>query len=278
MKRSILGVSIGVIAIMLTSFPLVPSARADVLLTIKQRGELVNGVEAQNPPFEYVEKGKIIGYDIDLAEAIAKSQGVKLKVIDTAWSGIIPALYSKKFDMILSAMTVTQERMKQVGFSAPLASDQVIVFTRANDMRVKRFADLVNMTVGTQLNSAIEQLLKAYAEKHKVKFKELKLYDHFDEAFLDLQNGRVDAAVTGIITGKLNFLKKFPGKFRMAVQPPIYIYMAAAIRKDDEDLLNAVNTEIAAMKKSGALRALQMKWFGFEMHLPVTPRPPEIAE
>ncbi len=278
MKRSELGISIAVIAIVLMLFPIVPSARADVLPAIKQRGELVNGVEAQNPPFEYVEKGKIVGYDVDLAEAIAKALGSKLKVMDTAWSGIIPALYAKKFDIIISAMTVTEERMKQVNFSAPLASDQVIVFARANDMRVKKFADLANMTVGTQLNSAIEQLLKAYAEKHQVKFKELKLYDHFDEAFLDLQNGRVDAAVTGIITGKLNFLKKFPGKFRMAVQPPIYIYMAAAIRKDDKDLLNVVNTQVAAMKKSGALKALQMKWFGFEMHLPVTPRPPEIAE
>lgn len=258
--------------------PAVGSGRADVLSTIKQRGLLVNGVEAQNPPFESVEKGKIVGYDVDVTNAIGKRLGVKVSIVDTAWSGIIPALYAKKFDMILSAMTVTDERMKQVSFSQPLASDQFIVFTRADDQRIKNFSDLAGLTVGTQLNSATEQFLKKYANKHNVSFKELKLYDHYDEAFLDMKNRHIDAAVTGIITGQLNFLKKFPGQYRMAVRLPIYLYMSAAIRKDDRDLLNAVNDAIVAMKKSGELDALQMKWFGFKMHLPSEPRAPSIEE
>jgi polar amino acid transport system substrate-binding protein len=256
----------------------VAPVRADILATIRQRGELINGVEAQNPPFEYIDQGKIVGYDVDVTNAIAKALGVKARIVDTAWSGIIPALYSKKFDVILSAMTVTDERMKQVNFSTPLASDQFIVFSRADDQRFKNFSDLAGATVGTQLNSASEQYLKAYATKHDVKFKELKLYDHYDEAFIDMKNKNIDAAVTGIITGQLNFLKKFPGQYQIAVRLPIYLYMSAAIRKEDADLLKSVNDAIAAMKKSGELDALQMKWFGFKMHLPDQPRAPEIAE
>ena len=69
---------------------------------IKARGTIVNGIEAQNPPFEYIDAGKIVGFDIDITNKFAESLGVKAEFIDTAWSGVIPSLYTKKFDMIWS--------------------------------------------------------------------------------------------------------------------------------------------------------------------------------
>ena len=71
---------------------------------IGARGSIRNGVEAQNPPFEFIENGEIVGFDIDLSRMFAEHIGVELDVIDTAWAGVIPSLYTKKFDMIWSAM------------------------------------------------------------------------------------------------------------------------------------------------------------------------------
>src|SRR2546426_3994412 len=94
---------------------------------IKKRGVIMNGMEAQNPPFEYIENGHIVGYDADLVERLAQKLGVKAENIDTAWSGVIPSLYTRKFDLIWSAMTITEPRKQAVNFSAPYGSDQAVI-------------------------------------------------------------------------------------------------------------------------------------------------------
>src|SRR3989442_14682018 len=73
---------------------------------IKKRGVIVNGMEAQNPPFEYIEGGKIVGYDADLMQKLGEKLGVTVENMDTAWAGVIPSLYARKFDLIWSAMTI----------------------------------------------------------------------------------------------------------------------------------------------------------------------------
>jgi len=103
---------------------------AGVVDEIKKRGYLIVGTEATFPPFEFVdEKTKeIVGFDIDIAREIAKALGVKLKVEDIAFDGLIPSLLTKKIDLIAAAMTITPERAKVVSFSDPyFTAGQVIV-------------------------------------------------------------------------------------------------------------------------------------------------------
>ena len=237
-----------------------------MIQAIRARGSLVNGVEAQNPPFEFIENGEIVGFDIDLSRAFAESVGVKLEVIDTAWSGVIPSLYSQKFDMIWSAMTITEPRKKAVTFSKPYASDQVEFIVRKGDTAIKSIEDLNSKKVATQLNSAAEFQLKEIAKSKNLTI-DIRSFDSFPAAYLDLANGNVDAATSTQLNNRELF-KKQPDVYEVALKLPIYNFVGVATRQQDTDLSKAIDEFIAAMKASGKLGELQTKWFGYAMDLP----------
>jgi polar amino acid transport system substrate-binding protein len=124
-------------------------ARADTLEEVKKRGTLTVGTEAAYVPYEFVKDGKIIGYDPDIIEIMVKNLGVKANVIDTAWAGIIPSLYANKFDVIISAMTITKERAEKVLFSMPYAEATVVLLLRADEERIKSANDLSGKIVAS---------------------------------------------------------------------------------------------------------------------------------
>ena len=218
------------------------------------------------PPFEFIDNGEIVGFDIDLARMFAKSLGVELEVVDTAWAGVIASLYSQKFDMIWSALPITDARLKAINFSQVYATDQPVFLIRADDDKIKSLADFKDKVLGTQLNTSIEEQSKALSEKEKLNL-DIKLYDHIDTAYLDLANGNLDI-VTTAITNFSELDKKMPGKFKIIYQLPPNLLMAVGMRKQDPDLQAAVDAFITKIKASGELAALQKKWFGFEMDLP----------
>ena len=114
---------------------LAPSVQAEPMTIekIKQMGKLRVGVEATYPPFTFREGGKIVGYDIDLLEHFTKELGVEAEVIDTQWSGIIPSLYAGRFEIIMSSMSYTKERLKKVLFTIPYAEASQELLIRAAD-------------------------------------------------------------------------------------------------------------------------------------------------
>ncbi len=233
---------------------------------IKARGKIVNGIEAQNPPFEYIDSGNIVGFDIDITNKFAESLGVKGEFIDTAWSGVIPSLYTKKFDMIWSAMTITEPRRKAVSFSKPYASDQVEFIVRAGDKRIKDLKDLDGKVLGTQLNSAAEFQAKQLMADNKLNI-QLKSFDSFQGAYLDLKNGNVDAVTSTQLNDRVLF-EANKGVYEVALKLPIYNYVGVAVRQQDKDLLDAVNAFLDKVIASGELAELQKKWFGYAMDLP----------
>ena len=129
LRRSLL---IGSAAVAGANLVSIGAARADTLDAVKKRGTLVIGTEAAYVPYEFVKDGKIIGYDPDIIDIMVKNLGVKPEIIDTAWAGIIPALYAGKFDCIVSAMTITKERAEKVLFSMPYADATNMILLRAD--------------------------------------------------------------------------------------------------------------------------------------------------
>ncbi|MFI5258862.1 MAG: ABC transporter substrate-binding protein [Candidatus Limnocylindrales bacterium] len=239
-----------------------------LLSTIKQRGTLLNGMEATNAPWESVDpSGQIVGFDVDLGQKIAEHLGVKLDNIDTAFSGIIPSLYANKFDMILSSIVITAPRQQVVTFSQPYVSDQLTIYTKASDQSVNSVKDLQGKVLCSQLNSAVEAQAQAALQDANVTAKDFKSYPDFPSAFLDVNNGNCDAAAAGVFDGQL-LMKQFPGRYRVAVLLPKFNYFAIAVRKPDTDLLNEVNAVIAQMRADGSLAALQQKWLGVVTPLP----------
>lgn len=250
----------------------ITSARADTLDDIKKKGEMVVGMEAAYVPYEFFKDGKIVGYDCDIAQKIADKIGVKVSFIDTDWAGIIPALYAHKFDVIMSGMTMTAERNKRISFSMPYGDASVMILLRANEDSIKTATDLSGKTIGTQLGSAPAVVGKQFEDKLKAAgkpgFADMKLYEHFPEAYLDLTNHRTDAVLNSLSTINV-LMKDQPGKYRMiGGVMDIKAYYGLAFRKDDERLTKLANEVLGEMKTSGELTKLQMKWFGATMDSP----------
>jgi polar amino acid transport system substrate-binding protein len=248
------------------------SARAGALDDIKKRGEMIVGMEVAYVPYEFFKDGQIVGYDVDIANKFAEKLGVKAKFVDTEWNGILPALIAKKFDTILSGMTITKERAEKLNFSMPYAEATNVILIRDNDTTIKTAEDIAGKRVGAQISSAGDKVAKQFEEALKAKgkpaYSDYKLYDHYPEAYVDLTNNRIDAVVNSLSTLAV-VMKEQPGKYRTVggIQD-LKAYFGMAFRKDDADFLKFVNEQFAELKKSGELAKLQIKWFGSTMDTP----------
>jgi polar amino acid transport system substrate-binding protein len=271
LRRSVLT---GAGAASLLGLSAVRPARADTLDEVKKRGTLIIGTEAAYVPYEFFKDGKIIGYDPDIADLMVPKIGVKAEFIDTAWNGIIPALYAKKFDCIISAMTITKERADKVLFSMPYADASNVILLRADESRITTADDLSGKIVGVQLGSAAAGIIKVFEAKLKATGKpgyaDVKQYEHYPEAYQDLLNKRTDAVVNSRST-MMVVMRDAPGKFKMLPGvSDITAYFGMAFRKEDTALHDFVNTQLAALKEDGTLAKLQEKWFGGTMDTPNT--------
>lgn len=258
----------------LLTLPAIRSAQADTLDKIKKAGTLTVGTEAAYVPYEYVKDGKIIGYDIDVADQVVPRINVKAQFIDTAWNGIIPALYAGKFDCIISGMTMTKERAEKVLFTQPYADASLMTLVRADETRIKGPDDLSGKVVGVQLGSAAAGIIKDFEVKLKAGGKpgyaDVKQYEHYPEAYQDLLNKRTDAVINSRST-LLVLMRDAPGKFKMLPGvSDIPAYYGMAFRKEDVALRDVFNDGLTAMKKDGSLAKLQEKWFGSTMDTPDT--------
>lgn len=237
-----------------------------LLAEIKKRGVLKNGVECQNPPGEFFDTAtnKCTGYSIELAQLMADKLGVKLEVIDTAWSGVIPSLYTGNFDMILSSMTITEARKKAVSFSKPVGCDQVVWIVRKGDTRITEPKQLDGMVVATQLNSAAETQAQALEKEQGIKYAKLLSFDHFDGSYLAVKTNQADIA-TSTMWNNIPLFKAEPDTFDVAFKLPIFNYVGIAIRQQDPDLLKFVNDTLAELEANGTMANLQYKYYGYGM-------------
>jgi polar amino acid transport system substrate-binding protein len=256
----------------LLALPAIRPARADTLAEVKKRGTLIVGMEVAYVPYEFFKDGKIVGYDPDIIAEMTPALGAKAQLIDTAWNGIIPALYAGKFDCIISAMTITKERAEKVLFTMPYADASNVIFLRADDNVIKTADDLSGKIIGVQLGSAASVISKTFEDNLKARgkpgYKEVKQYEHYPEAYQDLLNKRVDAVVNAKST-LMVVMNDAPGKFKMlGGVSGVTAYFGMAFRKEDTALLAFFNGQFADMKKDGRLAKLQQKWFGGTMETP----------
>jgi polar amino acid transport system substrate-binding protein len=252
-------------------------AMADAMADARKRGTLMIGTEAAYVPYEFFKDGQIIGYDPDIMAIIGPKLGVKVQFIDTAWAGIIPALYAGKFDCIVSAMTITAPRAEKVLFSMPYADASNAILLRADEAGIKTADDLSGKIIGVQLGSAAAGIIKTFEAKLKAAGKpgyaSVKEYEHYPEAYQDLINKRVDAVVNSRST-MMVVMRDAPGKFKIIGGiSDITAYFGMAFRKEDGALRDFINTQLAQMKTDGTLAKLQDKWFGGTMEAPNTVPP-----
>ncbi|HHY61101.1 MAG TPA: amino acid ABC transporter substrate-binding protein [Clostridia bacterium] len=228
----------------------------DTLDVIKERGVLVAGLDDSFPPMGYRnENNELVGFDIDMGDEIAKRLGIRIEWQPTDWDGVISALQTKRFDVIISGMTVTEERAKQVNFTQPYVKAGVVALVKAGNDTIKSGEDLAGKVVGIQGGSSGEEVVKELEG-----LKEVKRYKQFPECLSDLEIGRLDAAIVDV-TVAAHYLALRPGVFAIAA-PLNEELFAIATRKEDTKLLEELNRVLSEMKADGTLERISMKWFG----------------
>jgi polar amino acid transport system substrate-binding protein len=241
------------------------------LEALKKAGEVKVGCEAAYVPFTYRDNsGKIIGFDVDFATRIFEPASIKPIFIDTQWSGVIPALYAGRFDMV-PTMSYTKERLERVLFSIPYAdASQALLIRSADKEKVKTIADLSGKVLGIKLGSPGETLKVRLEAQLKTErgagFKDVKTYDDHPAAYLALAQGSVDGVLNTVPTLSVVMRDK-PGVFAMVQNVGGNNWHGYAFRKEDTEIANYMNERITAMKSNGEIGALQDKWFGFRMNL-----------
>lgn len=230
--------------------------------TVKQAGKLVVGLDDAYPPMEFRdEKNNLVGFDIDLANEIGKKLGVKVEFMTTEWNGILLALQSKKFDMIVSGLSITEERKKSIAFSEPYVMGGQVIAVKAGNDSIKTLADLKGKKVGCQMGSTGQKA----AETNLKDIKELRKYGKITEAFSELSIGRVDAVIMDAQVGGYYIAKK-PGEFVVLKEMVSEEPMGVGFKKEDKQLQNAIQKAIDELKADGTLSKLSVKWFGFDAY------------
>ena len=253
------------------AFPRIALSQGVTLAAIKASGELKIGVEAAYVPFTYRQDGKIVGYDVELAEIFCKTLGVKPHLVDTAWAGVIPSLYAKKFDIIMSAMSYSKERVERVAFSIPYAeASQALLIRAADASAIKGVSDLNSRVVAIKLGSPGQVLQERINAGLKAAggsgFKEVRTFDDHPSAYVALAQNRVDTVLNTIPTLAM-VLKDAPGRYAMVKGIGADNWAGIAVRKEDPEIVAFLNGELARLKADGTLYQLQEKWFGFRMNL-----------
>lgn len=258
------------------ALPRVAAAQSVPVLTldaIRRAGRLRIGCEATYPPFTYRESGVITGYDVELATAMCRSLGVQPEFIDTQWSGVIPALYAGRFDIIMSSMSYTRARLERVAFSIPYAEAGQALLIRARDAgAIKGIEDMSGRVLGVKLGSPGETLHprlngRIQAARSGAGFREVKTYDEHPAAYLALAQGTVDGVLNTLPT-LAYVMKSQPGRFAVVRGIGADNWAGIACRKEDAEIVAWMNERIRAFRADGSLKALQDKWFGIEFNLP----------
>jgi len=221
------------------------------------QGVLRVGSDVAYPPFEYVDDatGEFLGFDMDLIREVGKRLGMEVEIINTAWEGIIPGLLAGHYDVVISAMTITDERAQAVDFSDPYFATGQVIVVRADDNSVQQPSDLAGKVVAVQIGTTGQFAAERIAGVARI--------DHYPttpEAFLALRLGRADAAVVDELVA-FEEAQANPGLLKVVGNPFTVEYYGIAIRKGNTDLLRSINRALAQIKADGTYDELYDKWF-----------------
>ncbi|MDG5776010.1 basic amino acid ABC transporter substrate-binding protein [Haloarculaceae archaeon H-GB1-1] len=215
------------------------------------------------PPFEMKEEGELVGFDIDLLEAVvSEAEGYELDGWkEFEFKSLIPALNSDKIDVVAAGMTITDKRDETIDFTDPYySSDQAIVVRKGGDFAPSELSDLSGHKVGAQKGTTGESVVKSeLIEAGDLKESNYNAYDNYVLAVQDLENGNIDAIVIDQPVGQT-----FEANRDVSIQ---FTYETGekfgfGVRTDADEMTTALNDGLAAVREGGTYEELTSKWFG----------------
>ena len=224
---------------------------------IKANGEIVFGTEGTYQPFSYhdADSNELVGYDVEVAQAVAKELGVKAKFVESNWDSLLAGLDTKKFDTVADQVTPNDERKQKYDFTDLYTySAGAVVTTKDNDS-IKQFSDIKG-------KKAAETLTSNWNQTAQDNGAEIVSVNDFPQAVDALSAGRADVTVNDKLA-VLDYLKQKPdANIKIAATSETTPAAAFPIRKGEDDLIKAINDALAKLQKDGTLKQLGDKYFG----------------
>ena len=257
----------GILAVLLAALTL-SATRA----TAKDWKVIRFGVDPSYPPFESkAPDGNLVGFDIDLGNALCAKLNAKSVWVENDFDGMIPALQARKIDAVLSDMSVTDKRRQQIDFTTKISTSPTRMVARAGSNLLPSPESLRGKNIGVEQGTIQETYAKTYFEPGGAN---VISYQNQDQVYADLKSGRLDASLQDEVQANFGFLKTPEGKgFEFCgpeVDDPKILGNAAAIgvRKSDPDLRDALNNALAELRKDGTYQTIAKKYFDFDIYGP----------
>ncbi|WFU87084.1 amino acid ABC transporter substrate-binding protein [Rhizobium sp. CC1099] len=226
------------------------------LNAIKSAGVFKIGTEGTYAPFTYHdESGKLVGFDVEIGEAVAAKLGVKAEFVEGKWDGLIAGLDAKRYDTVINQVGITEARKQKYDFSEPYIASKAVLIARADDDSIKSFADLKGKKSAQSLTSNFGKL----AEQSGA---ELVGTEGFDQSIQLVLTGRADATINDSLSF-LDFKKHKPdANVKIAAEQENADYSGIIIRKKEPELLEAINKALADINADGTYKKIADKYFG----------------
>lgn len=225
--------------------------------TIRE-GILLMGSDIANPPFEIGEGDEITGFDVDIAREIARRMGLELLIVPTERDWLVNGLKMDKFDMIMSALKITDERKLEIDFSNPyMEADLSICVLKESDILSE--SDLKDRTVAVRTGTTGHRT----AEKMEG-LREIITFNSFPEIFESVESGMADAAIIDYPVGA--YLNKMRGHTEIAKKIITEEHYGIGVKKGNDSLLDAINHALESIEADGTYEEIVSKWFDADMN------------
>lgn len=235
------------------------AAAQNSLEAVKASGKLRIGTEGTYAPFTYHDAaGKLTGFDVEIAEEVAKRLGVEPEFFETQWDGIFAGMDAKRFDVIFNEVSINEDRKVKYDFSEPYIVSKAVLIVGSDNEEIKSFADLKGKKAGQSLTSNLTEIARSNGA-------EIVATDGFNQAMDLLTSGRIDATVNDGLSF-MDLKKQKPDvKIKVVDESPEGSHSAAVFLKGNDELVKAVSDAIIAMKSDGTYLKISEKYFGADV-------------
>jgi len=232
-------------------------------LTLK-KGVLMVGMEIGYPPMEYfAEDGKTpIGFDVEMAKALADKMGLKVEYVDTAWDGIFAGVETDKYDCIMSSVTFTEERAAKYNFTRPYAvNSQLLIVRKDAASKPKNLEEVQGLRLTFQGETTSDELFQAWEKDTGLKIDEVYRFDKVMNCFDELSLNRADVILVDSVVAA-DYLSKPNNPYEISAEVSNDEVLAICLKKGNDGLTNALNNALNECFSDGTLSKISMKIFG----------------
>lgn len=237
------------------------SSSEDHLARIKKAGKLTVGLEGDWQPFSFHDDSdKLVGFDVEVAQNIAKIIGVEADIIEAPWDGLFAGETAGTYDIVVNGVDVTEERSKTYDFSDPYAYDHTVLVVKTGNNDITSFEDLKGKTTANSIGSTYMEIGESYGA-------DVKGVDTLAETMTMVLNSQVDATINAETSVQDYLMTTGETGVRVAARMEEATSYAIPLVKgtDNDSLRQAINDALAQMRSDGTLSELSVKYFGADL-------------